>query len=111
MIPLFQRHNPSQSVQRALDELHARCSSERFRGLIFLLEGEDGEQVIGTSGVFATDLDRAASAAQAGFNCLLGHSKCIEDAALLSKLPRELRKEGMDEMEQRCAVVACNMRQ
>lgn len=81
--------SPSESVRGALSELNDRSRTERFRGLIFVLETEDGEQVIGATGVFAADLDRATEAARAGFNRLL-------DVDVGSKLPRRLRKESMD---------------
>lgn len=90
VIPLRQL-NPSDGVQRAINELHGRAQRERFRGYIFVLETEDGEQVVGAAGVFASDLERAAKAAQAGFNCILGHSRQIETADPKTKLPRRLR--------------------
>jgi len=110
VIPLHQI-DPSASVQRALNDLQAQHGTERFRGFIFLLEAVDGEQIVGASGIFASDLERAAQAAKAGFNCLLGHARCIEEDAPRSQLPRRLRKEVSNESEHHCAVVACNMRQ
>jgi hypothetical protein len=90
VIPLRQL-SPSDGVQRAINELHGRAKTERFKGYIFVLETEDGEQVVGAAGIFASDLTQAAQAAQAGFDCLLGHSRRIETADPKSKLPRRLR--------------------
>lgn len=110
MIPIRNQLDPSESVRRALSDLNERSHTEKFRGFIFLIETEDGEQVIGTTGLFATDLGRAAKAAKAGFDCLLGHAKCDDAEAANLKLPRRLRKERPDEAEHHCSVIACNMR-
>lgn len=90
VIPIRQL-DPSASVQKTLDDLHARSKSEKFKGFLFLLETDDGEQVIGASGVFAADLNRAAIAGKAGLECLLDAAGCIQQAERSSQLPRRLR--------------------
>lgn len=108
VIPIRQL-DPSESVKRALSDLNARSNTERFRGFIFLMETEDGEQVVGASGLFATDLGRAAKAAKAGFECLLGNSRFISEVDTKLELPRRLRKEKKDEAEESHRVVVRNM--
>jgi len=73
------------------------------------METEDGEQVVGASGLFATDLGRAAKAAKAGFECLLGNSRFISEVDTKLELPRRLRKEKKDEAEESHRVVVRNM--
>ena len=92
VVPIRQL-DPSASVQKTLDDLHTRSKAERFRGFLFLLETPDGEQVVGASGVFAADLDRAAAAGKAGLECLLGVAGYVEPPVQKSHAPRRLRKE------------------
>lgn len=99
--------DPSASVRRALNELTERSRTERFKGLIFVLETEDGEQVIGATGIFAADLGEATEAARAGFNCILEQAGA-DGVDVGSKLPRRLRKEPVN--EQASHVVACSKR-
>jgi hypothetical protein len=99
--------NPGASVQKAVDLLGKRVQQGGARGLIWIMEHEDGTQTTGVCGTFDSDLEKATNAIKAGFNCLLGHSACVDTD---SKLPRRLRKEYGDEEEHHCGVVACNMR-
>lgn len=99
--------NPGASVQRAVDLLGERVQQGGTRGLIWIMEHEDGTQSTGVCGSFDSDLEKASNAIKAGFSCLLGHSACTDTN---SQLPRRLRKEYRDEEEHHCGVVACNMR-
>ncbi|MDQ0571508.1 hypothetical protein QFZ42_003342 [Variovorax paradoxus] len=106
VIPL-KAPNHGASVQKAVDEIGQRARYSGTRGLIWIMEHEDGTQTTGVCGSFDSDLDKAADAIKAGFSCLLGHSACTDTD---SKLPRRLRKEYKDEEEHHCGAVACNMR-
>ena len=99
--------NPGASVQKAVDLLGRRVQEDGARGLIWIMEHEDGTQTTGVCGSFDSDLNKASDAIKAGFSCLLDHSACADTR---SQLPRRLRKEYRDEEEHHCGVVACNMR-
>lgn len=95
------------SVQKAVEFLGERAKEGRTRGLIWILEHEDGTQTTGVCGSFDSDLEKASEAITAGFNCLLGHANCTDTR---TQLPRRLRKEQTDANEHHCGAVACNMR-
>lgn len=95
------------SVKSVVETLSQHALNGRMKGLIFVMELDDGEQITGVCGSFAADLNKAAEAAHAGFNCILGHSRCLEIEPQ-SKLPRRLRKEIAN--DKTCDVAGCSCR-
>lgn len=93
-----------QLLARALD-IVSRIRTGEINGMMEVLSRSDGEQESGISGVFLEDMDLAVSSARDGFNCLLGHRRCLEDPG---HQPRKLRKEY--EYDQSCSVL-CGSRQ